>query len=210
MKRIIALLCLLSPSVACAAITVCGPVSPDGKEVVCDLPVDQRIKNIGSKLDGAGMCVFSSIEMALRYQGVEHMRGFRDWCAEHYPGGGYPSKVDQLLKAFCKAKAVPLPDYIQYEGKDPTVLDACLKTGRMACVTYCGRDPHYGPSKSVAHMTCSVYCDSSAGCILDNNFIGRDELLWMNRKEILDRWTGNGGGWVVIFLAPPPPPVPHN
>lgn len=53
--------CGLAFSAPVSAVRVGGPVGPDGKtEVTCDLPVDQRIKNIGSKIDGAGMCVFSS------------------------------------------------------------------------------------------------------------------------------------------------------
>src|SRR5207245_2261819 len=53
------------------AVSVGGPVAPDGKtEVSCDLPVEQRIKNIGSRANGAGMCVASSWEMAMRYQGL--------------------------------------------------------------------------------------------------------------------------------------------
>jgi hypothetical protein len=92
----------------------------DGEEIACDLPGKEHIKNIGSRVDGAGMCVFSSIEMAAVWQGIDSFRGFRDWCATHYPGGGYPAKVDQLIAAYCKAKQIdPIPAYVQYEGRDP-------------------------------------------------------------------------------------------
>ena len=33
----------------------------DGEEITCDLLGKDHIKNIGSHVDGAGMCVFSSI-----------------------------------------------------------------------------------------------------------------------------------------------------
>ena len=69
-----------------------------GKEsITCDLPGSQHIKNIGSKVDGSGMCVFTSIEMAALHAGLEQMRGFRNWVAEKYAGGGWPDKVDKLL-----------------------------------------------------------------------------------------------------------------
>lgn len=191
-------------------ITIGGPHSPDGKVVVAvDLPVEQRIKNIGSKKDGAGMCVFSSNEMSMRWANLEAWRGWRDWCAARYPGGGYPQKVDDLIKAYAKFKKIPIPDYIQYEGRDATVLEAAIKTGRLPSITYCGRDQHYN-GKSVAHMTNLVYLDQDWACVLDNNFIGSDELVWMTRKEFIERWQGNGGGWCVIYLSAPPPPVPHN
>src|SRR5579885_3641356 len=39
-------------------------VTCKGLSITCDLPNHQQMKNIGSKLDGAGMCVFTSIEHA--------------------------------------------------------------------------------------------------------------------------------------------------
>ncbi len=184
-------------------------MAPDGKtEVTCDLPVDQRIKNIGSRVDGAGMCVMSSMEMCARWANLEILRGLRDWCARH-AGGGYPAKVDRQLREFCREKGVTVPPYLQYEGKDPAILQAGLKTGRMASVTYSGNDGvrYRGP---IAHMTCLVHLDDRFACLLDNNEIGADGLLWMTPKDFMRRWTSGSGGWCVIFLAPPPPPVPHN
>jgi hypothetical protein len=198
---------LLLPTLSFAAPKVGGPVAPDGKtEVECDLPVSQRIKNIGSKLDGAGMCVFSSIEMALRWANMEDWRGWRDWCAAKYPGGGYPSKVDKLIADYARAKNIPVPKYINWEKKDDSILIAAMKTGRFVSVTYNGHDPHY--SGTIAHMVCLVYYNpkTDLACILDNNFIGQDELVWMSCADFKQRWSG----WAVVFLAPPPPPMPHN
>lgn len=186
-----------------------GPVAPDGRtEVACDLPVDERLKNIGSKVDGAGMCVASSWEMAMRYQGLDRWRGFRDWCAR-FPGGGYPAKLDQQIERFCREKRLPVPEYIQYQGGDPALLRAALAGGRMACVTYGGRDGvrYRGP---IAHMVCLIHLDEHWACLLDNNGIGDNELLWMTPAAFLERWHGNGAGWAVVFLAPPPPAPPRN
>ena len=83
-----------------------------------------------------------------------------------------------------------------------------LKTGRMPSVTYDGHDPHY--SGSIAHMVNLIYLDDQEACVLDNNFVGEQELVWLSRADFLQRWTGGSQGWAVILLAPPPPPVPHN
>jgi len=180
-----------------------GPVAPDGKtEVVCDLPVDQRKKNVGGR-DGAGLCVFTSIMHAARWQNETRLANFQDQMRNE-PGGGYPEKVDAMVK-----KYGPGTQYIQYEGKDPSVLEAALKTGRMVCVTYNGHDGvHYGGS--IAHMVNLVYLDNQFACVLDNNFIGANDLVWMNRQDFLSRWTGGRDGWAVVLLNPPPPPPPHN
>ncbi|MBV9124086.1 MAG: hypothetical protein JO112_12065 [Planctomycetes bacterium] len=194
---------------AVSKVTLGGPLSPDGQtEVACYLPVSERIQNIGSHADGAGMCVATSWEMSMRYQGLDPMRGFRDWCAKA-PGGGYPAKLDQQIQQFCREKGIPVPDYVQYEGRDPAILKLALQTGRLASVTYSGQDGvrYRGP---IAHMVCLAHFDDHWACVLDNNAIQEDGLLWMTPDDLVRRWTGRGGGWAVVFFAPPPPPAPTN
>ena len=95
----------LTVALACVTFVVAQPsgnksvvngVTMEGDSITADLPESEHIKNIGSRLDGAGMCVFSSIEMAARYQGLEEMRGWRDWCAAKYRGGEYASETVAL------------------------------------------------------------------------------------------------------------------
>lgn len=186
-----------------------GPLGPDGRtEVACDLPVDQRIRNIGSHVDGLGMCVTSSIEMAARWSNIEEMRGFRDWCAKQ-PGGAYPEKVDRQAKQYCTEKKIKPPGYIQYQGSDPSIIKTALQTGRMVGVTYSGADGVRYRGR-IAHMVCAIQYSDTLVCLLDNNAIGNDELLWMSVDDFLSRWKTGGGGWAFIWLAPPPPPVPWN
>ena len=186
-----------------------GPTSPDGKaQVVCDLPVDQRKHNTGGMGargpgTGAGLCVFTSIMHSARWQNERRLFDFQEKMT-HEPGGGHPQKVDAMIKKYGAGTA-----YIQYEGKDPTILELALKTGRMPGVTYSGHDGvHY--RASIAHMVNLVYLDETQACILDNNFVGENDLVWMSRSEFLSRWTGGSTGWAVVLLSPPPPPVPHN
>jgi hypothetical protein len=183
------------------AISVGGPVGPDGKtEVTCDLPVSERMRNTGGR-DGAGLCVFTSVQNAARYQNETRLVNFQADMKKE-PGGGYPAKVDSMIAKY--GKGTP---YLQYEGKDPAVLRAALATGRMPSVTYNGHDPHY--RGSIAHMVNLVHLDERWAVVLDNNFIGENELVWLTPDDFLQRWRGNGGGWAVVLLAPPPPPVPH-
>jgi hypothetical protein len=184
-------------------ITVGGPTCPDGKtEVACDLPLDQRTRNVGGR-DGAGLCVFTSIGHSARWQHESRLEEFQK-AMRAEPGGGYPEKVDAMIAKY--GKGTP---YLQYEGRDPTILKEALASGRMPAVTYNGHDPHYG-NATIAHMVNLVYLDDQWACVLDNNFIGENELVWLSSKEFLQRWTGGRTGWTVILLAPPPPPVPHN
>lgn len=207
---------------AVGTLSVGGPTSPDGKtEVTCDLPVELRQKNIGGT-DGAGLCVFTSIEHAARFQNEQRLWNFQKDMS-HERGGGYPQKVDAMIAkygtSYALANGVPCSKhdpgaiatharYVQFEGGDPSILKAAIATGRMPGVTYNGHDPHY--RGTIAHMVSLIYLDDAQACILDNNFINADSLVWMSYQDFLARWKGNSGGWAVVLLAPPPPPPPKN
>ena len=207
MKRSALLLVLLLPAAAFGAVTIGGPIGPDGKtQVTCDLPVDQRTKNTAGKGGRGGLCVFTSIMHDARYQNVRDLFNFQSQVRNDV-SGGYPGNVDQEIKRYA-----PNVQYIQYEGNDPSILALALKTGRMPGVTWDGyHDPHYHGQK-IAHMVSMVAYDQATGlvCLLDNNFIGGNELVWMTTQDFLQGWTGGQSGWTVILLGPPPPPPPHN
>jgi len=179
-----------------------------GEELTSDLPASEHLRNIGSAVDQRGMCVMTSIEMAARWQGLESMRGLRDWCAKE-AGGAYPAKVDRQLKAFCASRGMPVPAYLQYEGRSvTTLLELCERTGRMACITY-GYSPRYGGT--IAHMICCPKFGGRLAVCLDSNFPGESGYEWMSRDELVRRVTyPTGSGWLFVWLAPPPPPPPHN
>lgn len=178
---------------------------PGGVEVVCDLPMSMRMHNTGGMGPrgpgtGAGLCVFTSIEHAAKWQDEHRLFGLQKKMT-HEPGGGSPPKVDAMI-----AKYGAGTEYVQHTGGDEDFLLLALKTGRMPGVTYAGRDIRYnGP---IAHMVNLVYLDDKTAAILDNNY--QDKILWMTRKEFLERWRDRGGGWAVVLLSSPPPPVPHN
>lgn len=179
-----------------------GKVSPDGKtEIVCDLPEAQKRANVGGR-DGAGLCVFTSIEWAGKWQNEQELFDFQDKMRKEL-GGGYPEKVAAMMK-----KYAPDVKYIQDTSGDAEILRAILDSGRMACVTYSGQDCHYnGP---IAHMVDLVAFGDNWACVSDNNFVKDNQFVWMSPDEFIKRWKGMGGGWVVCLLNPPPPPVPHN
>lgn len=178
------------------------PAGPGGVRATVDLPRDRHMKNVGGS-DGLGLCVFTSIRHSADWQNLIDLLEYRRWM-ESRPGGGYPSKVDATLKAYCREKGIPVPEYIQHTGGDDTFLDLAMKTGRCPAVTYDGRDDFY--RGRIAHMVNLMYIDPQNAAIMDNNRPGT--WLWMTRSEFLSRWRGNGGGWAFVFLNSPPPP--HN
>jgi hypothetical protein len=186
-----------------------GNVSPDGKvEVQVDLSASSglRLKNVGGR-DGSGLCVFTSITHSARYQNEHRLWNFQTDMRKEM-GGGYPEKVDKMI-----AKYGAGTPYLQFENGDPHILMLALKTGRMPGVTYNGHDNHY--SGTIGHMVNLVALTGlddakDWAAILDNNFVGPDELEWMRPSDFLQRWKGSGGGWAVVLLNPPPPPVPHS
>lgn len=195
-----------------------GKVSPDGQEIQIDLPGELHMKNTGGMGprgpgSGAGLCVFTSIEHAAHWQNVPALIGFQKWMTSK-PGGGYPEKVVKMIEAYCKDRNLPVPAYLQVEGKDLEILRLACKTGRMPAITY-GVSPtgRYGGGR-IAHMTNLVHAQGSVFAQLDNNFLDPKENAyeWMNEKEFLKAYTsGGGGGWAVILLDPAgPPPVPRN
>jgi hypothetical protein len=202
MRRLIfVVLCGLVPAVALADFRPTqAPTSPDGGATALDLPTSQHMRNVGGS-DGSGLCVFTSITHAARWGNVRELDGYREWM-QRRPGGGWPQKVDDTLAAFCREKGVPVPPYIQHTGGDEDFLKAALKTGRMVCVTYDGRDDFY--RGRIAHMVNLAYLDDTRAAIIDNNRPGY--WVWMTRAEFLSRWRGGGGGWAVVLLSPPPPP----
>lgn len=169
---------------------------------VAQLPAHQKRKNVGGR-DGAGLCVFTSIEYASRWQNEPRLADFQTKMRVEL-GGGWPDKVDKMIAKYGKGVG-----YVQHTGGDLEFLRAALKSGRMPAVTYNGHDPNYG-KRSIAHMVNIIYLDDQWAAITDNNFPGENQIVWMSVAAFKQRWMGNGGGWAVVLLSPPPPPVPHN
>lgn len=195
---VVVLLCVLATPVGGMSLGITGP---DGEKPVTDLPHSLRTKNVGGR-DGAGLCVFTSIGHSARFQNEDRLKDFQQKMRAEL-GGGYPSKVDAMIKKYGSGT-----NYLQHEGGDVSVLEAALAGGRMPAVTYGGVDPNYGNSR-IAHMTNLVYLGRHA-CVFDNNFVDDARWVWMTREEFLSRWRMMGGGWCVILLQPSPPPVPYN
>jgi hypothetical protein len=200
----IAVLCLLSSVLWLQAgdSKVGGRTSPDGtEEIQVDLPGQEHMKNKGGK-DGAGLCVFTSIEIAGHWMNVEDLRGLQEKMT-HEDGGGWPEKVDNVME-----KYAPSVQYLQYSGNDPSIIKLALKTGRMVGVTY-GYSPRY--KGKISHMVDCVHFTDKWAAVLDNNFPGEDQYEWMAPDEFLNRWKQGSGGWVIVVLSGnPPPPIPVN
>lgn len=155
--------------------TVGGKLSPDGtEEIQLDLPGQEHMKNKGGT-DSAGLCVFTSIEIAAHWMNVEDLRGFQEKMT-HEQGGGWPEKVDQMMKKYAHNI-----DYVQYSGNDPSIIKLALKTGRMVGVTY-GYSPRY--KSKISHMVDCVHFTDKWAAILDNNYPGEDQYEWMPPRRV--------------------------
>lgn len=193
------------PRAAPVGASVAGPRHSDGTEIACDIPGKFHLKNKGGS-DGAGLCVFTSIEHDATWQEVPALKGFRDWMTRR-PGGGYPQKVDKMVDAICAERRVPKPDYLQVEGGDIEILKRACKAGLMPSVTYSfSPTGRYGGSR-IAHMVSLVHADDRHFVILDNNYPGPDQYEWLTPAEFKRTYAP---GWAVILLKGGPPPVPRN
>lgn len=204
MRRILALFTTLSLAGIADAIDAAGRDN-HGEQLTVDLPDEQHLRNTGGR-DGAGLCVFTSIDHAARYQDCQALIGFRDFMTK-YPGGGWPEKVSQYIPKMAASKGHPTPEYVQHTGGDVEFLRLALRTGRYVCVTYDGRDGVFYRG-SIAHMVNLVHLSDQWAVIHDNNY--PRQFLWMTPDQFVSRWRGNGGGWAIALLNPPPPPIPFN
>lgn len=195
------------------------PVSPDGVRAAIDAPNTIHMQNTGGT-DGAGLCVFTSVTVAAKWQNLPTMYGFRKF-AEGRPGGSWPEGLERDLKLYEKRQGIKLPPYVQHTGGDEAFLDLCVATRRMPGITYAGLDGWY--DSGIAHMVNLSHLDPNRGAIIDNNRAG--SWVWGTRKQIVNRWKGKddngrpilvpvspvrwvpvGGGWAFVWLTPPPPP----
>jgi hypothetical protein len=222
-KRALAFIALfLCSGLLFAFDTTDKPVAPDGTVAVVDFPVTQHMQNVGGS-DGYGLCVYTSVTVAARWQNLDSMLTFRKF-AEGRPGGSYPEKLEADLKTFAARNKITLPPYVQHTGGDDAFLDLCYATRRSPSITYAGLDGYY--DSGVAHMVTGAHLDAKWGAICDNNRSG--SWVWMTRPQLLNRWKGKkddgkdilvhvsdgfrtywvpvGGGWAFVWLGPPPPP----
>jgi hypothetical protein len=186
MRILLASLLSLSFAAAARAETRGGPISPDGRVLITAyLPLNQRMFNRGGS-DGAGLCVYTSVTMAARYQREERLLGLREY-SEKRAGGSWPEKLARDIETV--APGVP---WLNYEGSSFEVVKAALASERMASISIPG------------HMLNVVYADDRWVCLLDNNDIydrstKRDsKLIWLTPAEFRRKWTG----WAVVLLKP--------
>ena len=181
--------------------------SHDGHDVQADVPKAMRQTNTGGS-DGLGLCVWASTQMAAWYQNVPELQELFAYMKTQ-PGGGWPERVDQIMKA--KAPGIP---YDQWVGSGWNDLDEGIRyiqewtaSGRPVMVTY-GYGELYN-NQTIAHMVLCVYCDDQWTAILDNN--DTEHVWWMPTSEFKRRFgwpNGQAWGWRIHFA--PPPPVPHR
>lgn len=184
-----------------------GPDLPGGGRVALELPTSRHMRNTGGigprgPGSGAGLCVFTSIELAGRWQGIPALDGLQRWMTLK-PGGGWPRKVDEYLKRYCAEKGVPVPPYIQIENSaDLEILRLIVKTGRYACIRIVS-GPGYGSTDHMVNLAHAGKTASDEWVWQDNNFPGQ----WSHIPNEA-AFRRHYGKWAIAFLGPPPPPAP--
>lgn len=176
------------------------------------IPETMHVKNVGGS-DGSGLCVFTSIQHAAQYQGIEGLKDFQTWMRSR-PGGGYPQKVDAMIRE--KLGLNHGVEYVHVYGDQAVdILEVACEAGLMPAVTY-GFGERYAKEgvQRIDHMVNLVHLDDQYACILDNNFPGESAYEWMPRAEFVERFAyssqGRGEGWGIILLSGnPQPPEPN-
>jgi len=162
-----------------------------------DLPQPLRMRNAGGlgpggPGTGAGLCVFTSVEMAARWQGEYRLLGFQEKMKRE-PGGGWPEKLTKML-----ARYAPGVDCLQATGCDLAFLRPALASGYLPGVTWQGN-----------HMLSLVGLTATSAAVLDNN--SPDKVQVMRRSEFYARAARGGGLWAALVLGRgPPAPIPVN
>jgi hypothetical protein len=182
--------------------SVDGDKTPDGRTAQIVFPQADRMRNKAGS-DGSGLCVFTSIEHTGKWQGIPGILGLQQWMTRKQ-GGGYPEKVDLVVRAYCKEQGIPVPEYVQVQTQDLPLLIEALKSGRMPCITYCiSPSGRYGGQK-ISHMVNLVHGDTDWWGVLDNNY--PEQVEWLNTQEFIKAHTFDKHPWFIVFLGSGPPP----
>ncbi len=207
------LIALARPTLAQAHVTK-EPVANDGTVLQLDLPLSLHMRNTRGT-DRAGLCVWTSLNHSAYWQNIQGLQGIQKYMT-HLRGGGWPSRVDDLVPKVCASLNAPTPSVLNIQNKDLEILKLATRLGRMPGVTYSfSPTGHYG-GRRIAHMVTLVGAGIGKGpdgkgwwCVLDNNY--PDSYEWMSENQFLRTYTGGGQGWCVIFGTPAgPPPVPFH
>lgn len=206
-RRLALALALLAPSIAEAQ-------QPEGRrEVVTSaprlgslvanapIPPDLHIENQGSDVDGAGLCVISSILANGRYQGVPGLEAAKDsalWrAAMAAPGGYYPEKLERLLK-----EVLPDEKWFSWEGEGTDLVKKYSAEGYPVGITMNTGELYGG--QPIHHMVSNVHADDRVACYVDNNDPGN--FHWITDAEASRRFPDGGKGWGFVWLRRPPTP----
>lgn len=170
-------------------------VSPDGKTTVIIGNYDGSYpKNIASR--GLGCCGFRALGYAARLQNVPELVDLPEkLVAAGIQGGAYPDKIDRICAKFGGTQK-----WWQNTAKDDKIIESSINSQRPVCVDYNGHDPHY--HATIAHCVTVIAFDRANNwvAILDNNFPGKDQIVWLGLAELRERWHG----WSYGLLAKRP------
>lgn len=164
------------------------------------IPKRMQHKNQGSKADGLGMCVGTSVTVAGQYQGVKGLEKGLDSKFFQYllnrPGGSYPEKLAADVKAALPGRpflnlvdSKPNPKLLDRLSREGHVLSMQMNTGELynwQGIHHYVNYPHFDSKANIASVR-------------DNN----DESgihRWMTATEALRRAKDGGVYWTFVWL----------
>lgn len=170
----------------------------NGVKASVQIPAELHIRNEGSAVDGAGLCVGSSLLINGAYQGVPGMDQGKDseWWRylKSRPGGSYPGKLEADLK-----KLYPNEKWISWEGNVTDLIAEYTRKGYPVAATMnTGLLYYWSP---IHHMVSVVHLDDKYACVVDNNNPGKGH--WMAREDYDRRFVDGRVGWLFIWLRDP-------
>jgi len=168
-----------------------------GKEVRCDLPVSQHLRNLP---DGGGCCVWASLDMLARWQHYKPLIGvLNDRLG--------PANQEDVDRMFAR-RAPGFKGYVWSRNAADCVaiMDWSCKTSRGCMIKIAYGELYRGP---INHAVYLVHLDpegtsNARAAYIDNNDPGK--IWWMTRKELITRCTTRGA-WCLALTVPPPPPI---
>lgn len=192
--------------VAVEAVVIARPVSPKGVPVMWPCEENDMVRNVGSKVDHAGITVASCIDVMGRVANCKDLRGFAEW-AKYYPGGHYPSKIDKQIKAWSEGHQFPVDKklIVQSTTDNPEFVKLQIKHGPVG-VSYNGLgDKRYGGARIIYSFVVLLHYDEAKdeACFADPNFVKPDQIYtWITAAEMRKRMLSNKEIWAIALAKP--------
>lgn len=175
-------------------------VEPRLGSIVANAPIPTRlhVRNEGSDVDQAGLCVIASLIANGAFQGVPGLEGLKAselWkMAKAEAGGYYDEKLRNLLK-----RVMPDEKWVSWEGTSTELLEEYSSRGYPLGTTMNTAELYQ--MQGIHHMVSNGHVGPDVAMYVDNNAPG--EYHWITRAEFDRRYVDGAAGWTFVWLRRP-------